>query len=342
MSNSLIEITSSNKLDFGGKKKGVLLFMASWHEGCGPMEAVLSALAGTAPDIFFGKIDAEEVSALSDEYKVTLVPTIILLNDGQVAERFEGGADPSSVTMAVQRLIAAQEGTGAVVPTPASNSISNPEKQLADRLDKLIKSDTVMVFLKGTPSEPRCGFSRQAVEILQEQQIPFGSFDILTDETVRQGLKKYSNWPTYPQIYLNGELVGGLDILKESIEEGPLKEQWGIDSSTSSTTATSNPLQDRLTKLTNRSNVMVFMKGLPSNPRCGFSRQIIELLDETDVPYDGKKILNGTSTREFYALCQCTVAYFAVFTSCLVCNLICLNYLSLNHPFFFFFFTCIF
>ena len=76
-----------------------------------------------------------------------------------------------------------------------------------------------MLFMKGIPTAPRCGFSRQAVELLETHKVPFGSFDILSDDTVRQGLKKHSNWPTYPQIYVHGELIGGLDILKEIISE---------------------------------------------------------------------------------------------------------------------------
>ena len=288
MSNSLVEVTSPT-MDFGGKKKAVLLFMASWHEGCAPLQAILSALAGTAPDIFFAKIDAEEVSDLSDEYQVTMVPTIILWNNGKVVEKIEGGVDASQLTQAVQRLISATESTGTVAKT-STTTTTDPEKQLRERLDRLIKSDTVMLFMKGVPSAPRCGFSRQAVEILQKEQIPFGSFDILTDETVRQGLKKHSNWPTYPQIYLNGELIGGLDILKETVEEGPLKEQWEMESST----VKPSSLDDRLAMLVKRSDVMVFMKGLPSAPRCGFSRQIIEILDKTDVPYDGKLRHNFT------------------------------------------------
>jgi Grx4 family monothiol glutaredoxin len=253
MSNSLVEITSS-QLDFGGKKKAVLLFVASWHDGCPPLAAVLSALTGTAPDVFFGKIDAEQVSDLADRYQVTMVPTIVLLNGKHVSERMEGGFDPSQVTIAVQRLLSAVEASAAAATsTPVTTSRVDPEKDLAARLDSLVKTDTVMLFMKGEPSAPRCGFSRQVVELLQENQIPFGSFDILTDDTVRQGLKKHSNWPTYPQIYVKGELIGGLDILKEIAEEGPLKEQWGI----TMPSTTISPLQVRLANLLKRSNVMV-------------------------------------------------------------------------------------
>ena len=94
--------------------------------------------------------------------------------------------------------------------------------KLNNRLTKLINNAKVMLFMKGTPSEPRCGFSKKIVEILQDHKIEFSSFDILTDNTIRQGLKTFSNWPTYPQLYASGKLIGGLDIVKELADEGEL------------------------------------------------------------------------------------------------------------------------
>lgn len=294
MSTSLVEITSS-VLNFGDKKKAVLLFAASWHEGCLPVQAVLSALSSTAPDVFFGKIDAEQVHELSEKFQVAMVPTIIFLNGEEVLQRMEGNIEPSQVTVAVQRLMSADSGISSTPTAQANNVAIDPEKKLIERLENLIRSDSVVLFMKGEPSAPRCGFSRQAVELLQQHKVPFGSFDILSDEDVRQGLKKHSNWPTYPQIYVNGELIGGLDILKETAEEGPLLEQWGINASL---VPTVSPLQERLTSLVKRSHVMIFMKGLPSAPRCGFSRQMIELLDETGAEYDAFNILEDEEVRQ--------------------------------------------
>lgn len=97
-------------------------------------------------------------------------------------------------------------------------------QQLEARLKSLITKADVMLFMKGDPSAPQCGFSRQIVALLQEQQIKFDSFDILTDDQVRQGLKKLSDWPTYPQLYVKGELVGGLDIVREMLETGEFQE----------------------------------------------------------------------------------------------------------------------
>jgi Grx4 family monothiol glutaredoxin len=86
-----------------------------------------------------------------------------------------------------------------------------------------------MLFMKGDPSTPKCGFSRSIVEILQTSNVQFESFDILSDEDVRASLKTYSDWPTYPQLYVNGALVGGLDIVKEMAAGGNLLQQLGLN-----------------------------------------------------------------------------------------------------------------
>ncbi|KAI9197748.1 hypothetical protein LWI28_003640 [Acer negundo] len=80
-----------------------------------------------------------------------------------------------------------------------------------------------MLFMKGTPDSPRCGFSSKVVNALREEGVSFGSFDILSDEEVRQGLKVYSNWPTFPQLYYKGELIGGCDIVLELRNNRELK-----------------------------------------------------------------------------------------------------------------------
>jgi Grx4 family monothiol glutaredoxin len=80
----------------------------------------------------------------------------------------------------------------------------------------------------GSPDAPQCGFSRTIVGILREENIEFSSFDILRDETIRAGLKTFSDWPTYPQLYVNGEFIGGLDVIKEMQKEGALKSQLGL------------------------------------------------------------------------------------------------------------------
>ena len=109
--------------------------------------------------------------------------------------------------------------------TPNTNNFdekaqSNPE-DLQSRLSSLTNAAPAMLFMKGTPSAPQCGFSRQLVSLLRENNVRYGFFNILADDEVRQGLKEYSDWPTFPQLYLKGELVGGLDIVKEELEANP-------------------------------------------------------------------------------------------------------------------------
>lgn len=105
-------------------------------------------------------------------------------------------------------------GDPATVPEYSSGEANGQTKeQLHERLGELVKAAPVMLFMKGTPSAPQCGFSRQTVSILREKGVRYGFFNILADDDVRQGLKEYAEWPTFPQVWVGGELVGGLDIV---------------------------------------------------------------------------------------------------------------------------------
>ena len=91
-------------------------------------------------------------------------------------------------------------------------------------IDNEVKSNDVLLFMKGTPVFPQCGFSAAIVQILSEVGVKFKAVDVLKDPEVRQGIKTYSNWPTIPQLYVKGEFVGGCDIVKEMFEEGELEK----------------------------------------------------------------------------------------------------------------------
>ena len=96
------------------------------------------------------------------------------------------------------------------------------DDQLRKRIDETISRDRVMLFMKGNPSMPQCGFSAAVVGILKEVGVPFGSFNILADQEMREGLKEYSSWPTFPQLYLDGKLIGGCDIVRDLHARGEL------------------------------------------------------------------------------------------------------------------------
>lgn len=98
------------------------------------------------------------------------------------------------------------------------------DEQLKQKIQKLINSNPILLFMKGTPEQPRCGFSLRVVDVLQELGVKFKSFDILTDETIRQGVKEFANWPTYPQLWVKGKLIGGCDLVVEMYQNGTLTE----------------------------------------------------------------------------------------------------------------------
>lgn len=201
------------------------------------------------PTISFVSVNAEELPDISEEYDVTAVPFVVLSRGGQILESISG-SDAIKVRDAVERhagrgsgggaggvtkanippqlnavskengvktatespATATNSGSAAAVPAPSLSPEKSKEETFA-RLAELVKAAPVMLFMKGTPSGPQCGFSRQLVGILRERSVKYGFFNILADEDVRQGLKEFAEWPTYPQLWVDGELVGGLDIV---------------------------------------------------------------------------------------------------------------------------------
>ena len=100
---------------------------------------------------------------------------------------------------------------------------------IKDKIQTLIDSNSIMVFMKGTKLMPQCGFSNNVVQILNSLGVQFSTFDVLSDYDVREGIKEYSDWPTIPQVYLKGEFLGGSDILIEMYNSGTLKEKIEIE-----------------------------------------------------------------------------------------------------------------
>jgi glutaredoxin-related protein len=134
----------------------------------------------------FYSIDAEELEDLSIRFDIESVPTFIVLKGDQEVERYQGQNAPQ-----VTQLIQKYSNLKTEQPQPL------PVKKQS--LETLVNSHPIMIFIKGTPSQPRCGFSRQAIDLLNDLNVAYGSFDILADEDVRQGLKEFSDWPTFPQ-----------------------------------------------------------------------------------------------------------------------------------------------
>jgi len=95
--------------------------------------------------------------------------------------------------------------------------------EAAEKIQSTINSNKIVLFMKGNRSFPQCGFSAATVEIFEQLGVPYETVDVLQDTEIREGIKRYSNWPTIPQVYINGKFVGGCDIVRELYESGELE-----------------------------------------------------------------------------------------------------------------------
>lgn len=198
------------------KELSVVHFYAPWAEQCSQVDDVLEEMNKLEQykEVKFARIEAENVPEVSLKSGVAVVPTVLLLRNSGVIGRVDG-VNASALTEKIKSHLNKDA-------SPLDET--KTQKSFEDKLTKLINQAPCMLFMKGNPANPRCGFSRTIVSILDHHKADYKSFDILQDNEVREGLKKFSNWPTYPQLYLNGELVGGLDIVKEMDEAGELKD----------------------------------------------------------------------------------------------------------------------
>lgn len=177
----------------------------------------MSALASQYPItdpliISFAKINGKKLVDIAKEYSVPKAPWVVLLQGDQVLESIRG-FDTTVVRDALDRHLGADARSLAV----RSEDPVQLNEALIARLTGLVNSAPVMLFMKGSPGAPQCRFSRRLVETLQERGINFEHFDILTDEAVRQGLKEFADWPTFPQLWVDGVLIGGLEIVSPSL-----------------------------------------------------------------------------------------------------------------------------
>jgi len=202
-------------------------FWAPWAKPCEQMNAIVEELSKKYPQVLVLQVQAEEQEDIAESFGIEAVPTFLILKGHTLLARISG-ADANKLKNSMEKF---------AKPAPPVNPLSSTEKppavpaddpeakeKLNTRLKALMEQDKVMLFMKGSPDTPRCGFSRKIVNILKDQGVKFSSFDILSDESVRQGVKIYNNWPTFPQLIVGGEFVGGLDIVQEMVDNGEFKE----------------------------------------------------------------------------------------------------------------------
>uniref|UniRef100_A0ACD5TJ28 Uncharacterized protein n=1 Tax=Avena sativa TaxID=4498 RepID=A0ACD5TJ28_AVESA len=300
------------------------------------MDEVFAHLAVDFPHALFLRVRAAC-------YLATPLPVLLcrgrfgISSEGKTVDTLEG-ANPASLANKVAKLAGpanvAESAAPASLGVAAGPSVLEKVQELAQqngssaagsatalnkRLEQLVNSHAVILFMKGNPEEPRCGFSRRVVDILKKEGVEFGSFDILSDNEVREGLKKFSNWPTFPQLYCNGELLGGCDIVIAMHESGELKdvlkehniplrpEGSKIEEPVLSESASEKSTEQiglteaqkvRLENLTNSNPVMIFIKGSPEEPKCGFSGKVIHILKQEKIPFSSFDILSDDEVRQ--------------------------------------------
>ncbi|KAK1314036.1 Monothiol glutaredoxin-S17 [Acorus calamus] len=320
----------------------ILHFWATWCEASKQMDQLFAHLSTDFPHALFFRVEAEEQPEISEEYSVSAVPYFVFCKDGKTVDTLEG-ANPSNLANKIAKLAGSIDHTDSAAPAslgmaagPAvletvkeiakengssqtRSSSSSHTEALGKRLQQLVNSHPVFLFMKGIPEQPKCGFSQKVVNILKDEGVEFGSFDILTDNEVREGMKKFSNWPTFPQLYCKGELLGGCDIAVAMHESGELKEVFkdhgilplsktadmtlSVDltdkgGATSDASGLSSALASRLESLVNSSPVMLFMEGKPNEPQCPYSRKVVEILQQEKVKFESFDILTDDEVRK--------------------------------------------
>lgn len=217
-------------------------------------------------------------------------------------DRLEG-ANVGELTSRIERL------KGSPVPS-SSTAVPKAVQEVNERIAALVHAAPVMVFIKGSPEEPKCKFSRQLLGLLKEEGVSFGSFDVLSSEAVRQGLKEYGNWPTFPQLYVNGQLVGGVDIAQEMKESGELATVFpaasrvppsttsGQGAAALSADAIPEAVRTRVFDTVASAPVVLLMKGSKDSPACGFSERLVGILRAQSVPFKAVDVLADPPLRE--------------------------------------------
>jgi Grx4 family monothiol glutaredoxin len=235
------------------------------------------------------RLNADHFSDFLALENINAAPTVLFYYQTKLIDRVDG-FNQSDLLKKIQFHINKISLTSPKVELKTDIDI-NVEKKIKE----LLSSSPIILFMKGTPTDPQCGFSRQACHLLDEHQIKYNYFDILSDQNIREQLKIYSNWNTYPQLYVNEELIGGLDIMKQMIENGDfelkLKQQQ--------TDEKQKDMKQYLESLINQAPLMLFIKGTPETPKCGFTRQLIELLNQANITgYKTFDILEDENVRQ--------------------------------------------
>lgn len=296
----------------------MLFFWGSFHEASAPggqLADLVNELARAHSDAIFAKVDAESVDDVTDSFGVESVPHFVFMSgprviasltssDGKAiaaqlsqAKALVSPATSSSSSSSSAAAPAAPAASSAPAPAPAAARSLASDPALHSRIRGITQSAHAVLFMKGTPANPRCKFSRPAVERMAATGVPFGSFDVLEDPAVREGIKEFGGRQTFPQLWVAGSLVGGGDDIERMAADGTLAAT--IAPKALDTAAPAKPAAHvKCERLVASAPVILFMKGSPDAPRCGFSARTVQLLREQGVSFDSFDVLSDPDVRQ--------------------------------------------
>ncbi|EAR88740.1 monothiol glutaredoxin-S11 protein (macronuclear) [Tetrahymena thermophila SB210] len=263
-------------------KMVVIAFYADWNEHSLNYIDQLESLIDISPfpDVVFAKCDAEKVPQVADKFQVTCIPTVIVTETRrQLIQKFENVAP----ALLIEELTTANE--------QFKINFEDERKKMYAKIDGLLSKPGIIAFITGTPNEPECGFTRQLVEVFQNLQVRFDYYNTEADMAMLQFIRHYSKWPTFPQVFFNGKLIGGLDVVREHIAKGTLEIP--------PESRISNP-ETRLENILNENKAILFLEGKPNEENHNQeSKKAVELLQQTGIKFTTFDLTIDSHLKEY-------------------------------------------
>lgn len=268
----MTELTSKDEFDKlrkSIKDKGiVVLCCANWYEPCKVLkDNIMQEMVKIYKHLVFTWIDCDKFVELVEKYEVDTVPTVLVFHPHKQDVDKIINPSPDKLNAEIEK------------QNEYYKSVLSTEKErVFQEIDMILASAPMIAFIKGTPTEPKCKFTRRLLAHFNKYELTFKSYNILEDERIRQWLKIYSNWPTYPQVYINKEFVGGIDVIDQLVEEGEFIDMVPKE-------CKKLPPIEIFEEMLSSFDVVVIMEGLPDKPNNDASKTLIETLEKNSIKY---------------------------------------------------------
>lgn len=272
----------------------VIVFYADWYEHSTNLTESIKNLHEIEPilDVLLYKCDAVKVPELANRFKVSSVPCVVVTESLKQPLAIIGNETASAVWIQLEEAVRGYK-----------NEFEVERERMYAKIKILLEQPGVLLFIKGTPQDPECKFTRQLLEIISGLGIRFRYYDIIADSDIRHWLRHYNSWPTYPQIYIDGKLLGGLDVLKQKIETNTLELP--------AISRVSDP-KERLTHILEEHKAVLFMDGTPNDDNLAeSSKSALEILKNVGIKVSVFNLAVDANLREHLATLSSIPAFYA-------------------------------